>query len=213
MKQAYRDRLKAAARRADTEWEARARGAARRLLSAVCYRETSESALQCTGSALLPPIGFYYALYHAVIAALYLDWQTPPAILSRARHQAVYRLLGSHLIQRGLLPTSCGELFKTLRAFREYANYTVGGKLREDQQYLDARDQALTLYAQTGKALSGILSFVRSVSQATPLDPSVSNRIAVTIGDDIGDDVFQMYLSDQDRDRVARYLLEEGLST
>lgn len=213
MKQAYRDRLRAAVRGADTEWEARSRSAARRLLSAVCYRETSESALQCTGTALLPPVGFYYALYHGVIAALYLDWQTQPAELNRARHQAVARLLDSHLIQRGLLPRSCGQLLHTLRAFREYANYTVGGKLRGDQQYLNARDQAQTLYDQTGQALSGILDFVRNVSRATPLDPSVSDRIAVTIGDDIGDDVFQMYLSDQDRDRIVPYLVAEGLST
>lgn len=213
MKQAYRDRLRASVRGADAEWAARSRSAARRLLSAACYREASESALRCTGTALLPPIGFYYSLYHGVIAALYLDWQTHPAALSRARHQAVSRLLDSHLIQRRLLPQSCGELLNTLRVFREYANYTVGGKLREDQQYLNARDQSRTLYDQTGQALSGILGFVRNVSKATTLDPSVSDRIAVTIGDDIGDDVFQMYLSDQDRDRVVRYLVAEGLST
>lgn len=213
MNQAYRDRLRAAVRGADAAWSARSRSAARRLLSAVCYREASESALQCTGTALLPPIGFYYALYHGVIAALYLDWQTQPAAIGRARHQAVSRLLDSRLIQRRLLPRFCAELLYTLRAFREYANYTVGGKLREDQQYLNARDQAHSLYDQTGQALSGILSFVRNVSNASRLDPPVFDRIAVTIGDDIGDDVFQMYLSDRDHERVVRYLVAEGLST
>ena len=35
----------------------------------------------------------------------------------------------------------------------------------------------------------------------------------ISLGDDIGDDVFQMYLSDADRDRVVDYLVAQGLST
>jgi hypothetical protein len=109
------------------------------LLSAVCYRESAQSALERTGSALLPPIGFYYALYHAALAA--------------------------------------------------------------------------GLYDQTGEALAGIVDFVKQVSEQSRLEPRVVDRIAITIGDDIGDDVFHMYLSDEDRERVVGYLVAQGLST
>jgi len=213
VKQAYRDRLRASVRRNPSEWEARTRKAARRLLSAACFRESAESTLQQAGSALLPPVGFYYALYHGVIATLYLDWRTAPHLLSRARHASVGARLVEHLVKPALVDPACAELFERLRAFRDYANYTVGGKLKGDEQYLDTIEQAGRLYAQTGQAISSLLEFIRRVSEAAPLSPSIVERIAVTIGDDIGDDVVHMYLSRGDADRVFGFLTAEGLST
>ena len=213
MKQAYRDELRSRVRRNSSEWEARARKAARRLLSAVCFRETAESALRETGSALLPPIAFYYSLYHAVIAALYVDWRTEPKALGRANHKAVAARLTSNLVKPGLVDSRNADLLRRLRAFREYANYTLGGKLQGDAQYLNAIDDAGCLYEDTGQAMLNLLGFIRAVSDAAPLSPSISERIMVMIGDDIGDDVFQMYLSKADEKRVTAYLVAEKLST
>jgi hypothetical protein len=58
-----------------------------------------------------------------------------------------------------------------------------------------------------------LLTFIRAVSDTARLNPSISERIMVTIGDDIGDDVLQMYLSEADASRVTAYLLAERLST
>ena len=213
MKQAYRDKVRSQVRRNSDEWEARSRNAARRLLSAVCFRESAESTLRQTGSALLPPIAFYYALYHAVIAALYLDCNTEPRKLSLARHKFVADRLASNLVEPGLVDADVAEVLQELRAFREYANYSVGGKLPGDKRYLNALGDSRHLYDGTGQAISSLLRFIRAVSEAARTDPSISDRIMVTIGDDIGDDVFQMYLSHVDQERVATYLLAEKLTT
>jgi hypothetical protein len=100
-----------------------------------------------------------------------------------------------------------------LRAFREYANYTVGGKLPGDKHYLNAIEDSGRLYKQTGQAMSSLLCFVRAISDAPQATPSISERIMDTIGDDIGDDVYQMYLSHADQERVTAYLLAEKLTT
>lgn len=214
MKQAYRDKIRSQVRRTSDEWDARTRKAARRLLSAACFRETGDSTLQATGSALLPPIAFYYSLYHAVIAVLYLDCATPdPSVLDRAGHKAVAARFSNNLVKPKLVDPSVAGLLQRLRAFREYANYTVGGKLQGDQQYVNAIADAKRLYDETGQAMSHLLGFVRAVSDAAQATPSISERIMVTIGDDIGDDVFQMYLSDADQKRVTAYLVTEKLST
>ena len=187
--------------------------AARRLLSATCFRETAQSALRGTGSALLPPIGFYYSLYHAIIAALYLEWRTEPPVLRRATHSLVSRRLKAQLVNAKLVSSSCSELFDRLRAFREYANYTVGGKLKSDEPYINAIEQVEHMYDETGQAMASILSFIRQVSNAAPIEPSLVERIAITIGDHIGEDVVQMYLAENDGSRVVKYLVAEGLST
>lgn len=213
MKQAYRDKLRSQVRKRPDEWDRRARQAARRLLSAVCFRETAESALRKTQSALLPPIGFYYCLYHAVIAALYVDCRTDPSVLARARHKAVVARLTSNLVKPELVDPHVAELLQELRAFREYANYTVGGKLAGDRQYLNAIGDSARFYEATGRAMSQLLNFIRAVSDAARANSSIFERIMVTIGDDIGEDVFQMYLSKADEQRVVAYLLAEKLTT
>lgn len=213
MKQSYRDKVRSQVRRNPEEWDTRARKAARRLLSAVCFRETAESALQSSGSALLPPIAFYYALYHAVLSALYLDCNTEPRALSGARHRAVAGRLRTNLVQPKLVPPTVLDLLTRLRAFREYANYTVGGKLPGDRLYLNAIADSQLLYNDTGQAIASLLGFIRAVSEAARADPSLSDRIMVTIGDDIGDDVLQMYMSNADQARVTAYLLAEELTT
>lgn len=213
MKQAYRDEVRSQVQRRSGEWDTRARKAARRLLSAVCFRETAESVLRETGSALLPPIAFYYSLYHAVIAALYLDCRTDPRVLDRARHKSVAARLTSNLVKPRLVDSSVADLLQRLRSFREYANYTVGGKLPGDYQYLNAIEDSRRLYKETGQAILNILGFIRAVSRAGQASPSISERIMITIGDDISEDVLQMYLSQADQERVAAYLVTEKLTT
>ena len=61
--------------------------------------------------------------------------------------------------------------------------------------------------------MSSLLRFIRAVSDAAQASPSISERIMVTIGDDIGDDVHQIYLSHADQERVTAYLLAERLTT
>ena len=72
----YIDRLRRNVKQFPGEWHDRRRYCARRILTAVCFRETSQSTFQKTDSALLPPIGFYYAVFHIGIAMLSFDYST-----------------------------------------------------------------------------------------------------------------------------------------
>ena len=89
----------------------------------------------------------------------------------------------------------------------------MGGKLSGDYQYLNAIDDSGRLYDVTGQAIAALLKFIRAVSHAAKTNPSISERIMVVIGDDIGDDILQMYLSSVDQQRVMDYLLAEKLTT
>ena len=201
-RQRYRDRIRTEVLQRSDAWDARAQCAARRFLSAVCFRETAESTLRTTGSALLPPIAFYYAIFHGVIGTLYLECDTEPRRLTRASHRRVAASLTDNLVGPGHVDSSVADLLRRLRAFREYANYTVGGKFAGDKQYLRAVDDCGRLYDGTGEAMASLLRFVRAVSDVPMTSPSICDRIRVTIGDHIGDDVYQMYLSQADEDRV-----------
>ena len=134
-------------------------------------------------------------------------------MLSAARHGFVAARLASNLVKPGLVDSDVAEALQKLRAFREYANYTVGGKLPGGKQYLNALEDSKRFYNDTGQAISSLLRFIRAVSEAARTDPSISDRIMVTIGDDIGDDVLQMYLSHVDQERVWAYLRAEKLTT
>mgnify|MGYP001593183545 CR=1 FL=1 len=213
MTQSYIETLRVDARKDPEGWGKRSRGAARRVLSAVCFRETAESTFQKTGSALLPTVGFYYALFHMGIAALYLEHRTRPAELRMMRHGRLHKLLDLRLLQTGNLAQSYLDLLKRLQVAREYSNYVLGGKMLDDADLPISRHDAQDLYGQTGAEFVHVIDFIRAVS--TQLDGILCplDGIAVTIGDDIGDDVYQIYLSPDDEERVTEYLVERRLTT
>jgi len=142
-----------------------------------------------------------------------VDYRTKPETLRRAKHKTVAVGLASNLVKAQLIDSSVADLLQELRTFREYANYTVGGKLPGDRQYLNAIGDCAHLYSKTGQALANVLDFIRDVSIAAESSPSISERIMVTIGDDIGDDVYNMYLAEEDQKRVVAYLLAKKLTT
>jgi len=213
MKQSYGDALRADAKRAPEAWEARSRWAARRILTAVCFRETAESAFQKAGSILLPTIGFYYALFHMGTAALYLERCTSPDDLRRLRHSRLRNLIEARLVQTGNLPESYLSLLERLQVAREYANYVLGGKMAGDFDEPIHRDSGDDLYDRTGAEFEHTLTFIRAVSTEFRGIVDPIERIAVTIGDDIGDDVYSMYLSPDDEQRVTDYLIATRLTT
>lgn len=208
----------------DSEWEARIVRCSRRLLSAIVFREMAQVTLETTQSPLLPVVGFYYTLYHAGVAMLCVDHATPLTAIAYNRvqgnpnepvvtHKKVRGLLKTKLTDRGVLDGSFVERLDTMKKLREYVNYAVGGRLPGDGD-IETLDQD-ALYAQVGECLDLAVFFVKEVASRVDLDAKTTGlaRIQLTIGDHFGDDLIQLYVPRQHRERIWSYLTTHSLTT
>jgi hypothetical protein len=197
-------------------WQARAHMCARRILSAACFKVSSEVSINETSSLLLPTVGSYYAVFHLGIAALSLDPGTVSDDLKEMGHSRLETLLRTRLVEQKVLESEFLFALTELRKVREYANYVVGGKMASDYAHpVRSGNGATVLSDLVAKAFNPGLAFVRRVSaeSASTLEGDIIARIKTTIGDDIGDEVYSMYLSKTHRDRVIDYLVDEDLTT
>lgn len=196
------------------EWEVRTRGAARRLLSGVVYREMSHITWEAVGSPSLPTIGYYYSMFHASAALLAFE----PAVESRKlrglKHEFVGGQIRQHFVDKGLLSEDYGALMQELRASRNAVNYAVGGKLLEDDLVRELDGELA--YARTGVAFAEAVAHLRTLTGRVMLGRggiSVLDRIRTSIGDDIGDDLLALHVPREHRDRVWKYLVDHDLTT
>lgn len=215
MNQRYKNNLINHIRKSgEDDWHNRFRYCSRRILTAVCFRETSESAYQKTNSVLLSPIGFYYAVFHMGIAMLSLDFATIRKELRRVRHKKLQNLIQNKLIDKNIISKEFLNILIYLQELREYANYILGGKMINDHKYY-CKGIVPCLYERTEKAFDIAIGFIHNlcdeVNKANLL-PSFA-PIQVCIGDDIGGDVYNMYLSDDDEKKVVKYLIKNNLTT
>lgn len=215
MNQRYKNNLISHVRKSENgDWHNRFRYCSRRILTAVCFRETSESAYQKTDSVLLSPIGFYYAVFHIGIAMLSLDFATTGTELKRMGHKKLQHLIQNELIDKPIISNEFVAILISLKKLREYANYTLGGNMINDHKYY-CKSIVPGLYKTTGKAFDIAINFIHSVCKEMGeknLLPSFA-PIRVCIGDDIGDDVYSMYLSNDDKKSVVEYLIKKNLTT
>jgi len=208
----------------DTEWEARMVRCSRRLLSAVVFREMAQVTLETTRSSLLPVVGFYYAMFHAGVAMLTVDHATPLSEVAYnavkgnpnepgVTHKKVRALLKAKLVDRGLLDKVFISRLDAMKRLREYVNYAVGGRLPGDVEIEELNEAAL--HAQVGEALDLAVAFVTGVASNVKLDEATTGlaRIQLTIGDHFGDDIIQLYVPREHRERVRAYLREHSLTT
>ncbi len=187
-----------------SEWSARIYRCAKRLLSAVCFRETAESAYRKAGSKNLPLIGFYYSLFHMGVAILCVEYTTPLPNLRKIRHSTLQNVIQNKLIKKSFLPLKYLDLLIELRDIREYANYSFGYKIE---------DKTNSYYNQIGHAFNSALNFIKRIFNEINEDPSLIFQINTIIGDVIGDDIYMAYLSKEDIERVRAYLILKNLTT
>ena len=72
LSRAYYCKLRHDVKSNPNEWADRSRSFARSLLASVAFRESAQATMDQTKSVILAPIGFYYALFHLAMAALWI---------------------------------------------------------------------------------------------------------------------------------------------
>lgn len=205
--QKYRDKLRFYCKKSsyENEWLDRSEIAAKRILTAICYRESSNKIYQSNKSVALPSIGYYYSIFHLSIALLALDYTTKLSDLRQIKHKYLINLIYSKFIQRNLLPIDYHELFLDLKYLREYVNYVFGSEYF-NKSLLD------DLYYRTEEAFDSAIKLINEIHKAiSDLDP-ILYYIQGNIGDHFGDDILQNFLSEIDMKSVEDYLLKHDLT-
>jgi len=187
-----------------SEWSTRIYRCAKRILSAVCFRETAESAFRKAGSKNLPLIGFYYSLFHMGVAMLCVEYTTPLPNLRKIRHSTLQNVIQDKLTKKSFIPLKYLDLLIELKDIREFANYSFGYMFE---------DKTNSYYKQTGHAFNSALNFIKKISNEINEDHSLLFQINTIIGDVIGDDRYTAYLSKEDMERVIAYLILKNFTT
>ena len=106
------------------EWWERSEICARRILTAICFREQSNRVFVLTESRIFPNIGYYYALFHMSVAILAIDYSTELKDLKRISHKDLINLIEVKLVQRSIISIDYLELLYELKGLREDTNYS-----------------------------------------------------------------------------------------
>jgi len=211
MKQTYADNLRNSHKKyEENKWEERSRKSLHHIVAAVCFRETSESTYQQHGSVILPAIGFYYSMFHIGLAGLFVEYQIDIQKLERIRHSQLKRFISTYLVGKDFVSTDFTDIFNKTRDIRELVNYpfVIDGY---DKNPIRLRDQLSSLYQETENPFGDVINFIREVSNAT--GDQIVWYIRHAIGDTVGDEFYQTYLSVADREKVVKYLVQQNLTT
>ena len=191
------------------EWWQRTSKSAKHILTAVCFRETSQSAYVRTGSAIFSPIGFYYSLFHMGVAMLYMEHTTSMPELRHIRHNNLQSLIQGRLANTSLLSQEYPDLLRELQELREYANYVFGDRVVK----YEYKEMIHELYKKTGNEFDHALDFILQIEDEICKILGFAAPIQIAIGDGFGDDLIRTYLSSDDEAKVKEYFLEKNLTT
>ncbi len=183
------------------EWWERSEICSRRILTAICFREQSNRVFALTESRIFPNIGYYYALFHMSIAILAIDYSTELKNLRRISHKDLINLIDDKLVKRLLIPIDYLMLLRELKGLREATSYSFKTNFKTEIYYLEV-----------GKLFNMAISFIKEVSNVIENRFTLLLRICTDIGDGFGDDILQAFLSDEDQDRVCKYLIKKELT-
>jgi len=183
------------------EWWERSEICSRRILTAICFREQSNRVFALTESRIFPNIGYYYALFHISVAILAIDYSTELKNLIRIPHKNLINLIKDKLVKRLLIPIDYLELLWELKGLREDTSYSFKTNFKTE-----------IYYREVGKLFNVAFSFVKEVSNVIENRFPLLSRICTDIGDGFGDDVLQAFLSDEDQDRIWKYLIKKELT-
>ncbi len=143
---------------------------------------------------------------------LCVDYATPLTQLKQMKHARLQGLLKSKLVQRSLLKARYVKTLEKAQELREHINYVFGGKRIKDPYFIK---QAIPVWHEKiGIQFQAALMFIKAVQEEYIATHGWTvPTIAGSIGDDIGDDAFAMYLSATEKKRVVRYLIKNDLTT
>ncbi len=207
MNQSYRDQLLAHIREdnklinkiydVDTEWDFRVDTCARRLLTAVCFRESAENTYKATKNVILPIIGFYYSMFHMSLAFLSLEYTTRIENFNKISHIKLINLIYDKFIKRSIIDREFYDTLVELRELRGIANYS----------FHEIYDLDIELYySKTEIAFNIAIKFIKEVHNIIKNEYHILTSLEVIISDGIGDDILSTYLSKNDIKTVEKYL-------
>lgn len=180
-------------------WEKKYRLSTRRLMSSLfffvsakrCYEEENK---------LLSAIGYYYSLFHISKALLFLLPNYSIDDVKGITHKKVSSLVLTDFIQRKMLSPKFGVQLDYLRKIREAVNYGM--------------DSWIGLYKVLGDEEPKLLSCVdEAISVFKEICKDNIRHISTIIGDGIGDDLMDSYLSRDEEQEVVRILSQHNLTT
>ena len=184
----------------------RAEKAAKHILSAVAFKESSRVSFEKTESVLLPPIGYYYSFFHMAVALCWLHPGIEIAKLEKLRHSTLQNLIMDNFVKQNVLPPSFTDAMQELKEEREWLNYTFG-----------EFDYDFSSKVENNENLASI-EFIRCfdlINEICDLLSSkfdIKQRIRTYIADSKGDDFVQTYLSTAEQDAVMDYIFKVGYS-
>lgn len=204
MNQNYRDKLVAYIREdnklinkiydVDTEWDFRVDACARRLLTAICFRENT---YKVTKSVILPIIGFYYSMFHMSLALLSVEYTTEIDVLNKIPHNKLINLIHDKFIKRSIIDRDFFDTLVELRELRSIANYSF-----HEIHNLDIE----LYYPKTEIAFNIAIKFIKEVHNIIKNEYHILTSMEVIIFDGIGDDILSTYLSKNEIRTVEKYL-------
>lgn len=207
MNQNYRDKLVAYIREdnklinkiydVDTEWDFRVDSCARRLLTAICFRENAENTYKVTKSVILPIIGFYYSMFHMSLALLSVEYTTEIDVLNKIPHNKLINLIHDKFIKRSIIDRDFFDTLVELRELRSIANYSF-----HEIHNLDIE----LYYPKTEIAFNIAIKFIKEVHNIIKNEYHILTSMEVIIFDGIGDDILSTYLSKNEIRIVEKYL-------
>lgn len=197
--QRLRDSLNGFKKRNPEIWEDKYRIATERILSSIFF---FVSAKRCyyEGNKLLSAIGYYYSLFHLSKALLFLLPKYAVDELKFISHKKVLNLVLTDFVQRKILSSRFFSILDYFHDIRVAVNYSMGSWISlykilrdEEPKLLSCIDEGISVFKEICKDNIWLISTI--------------------IGDGIGDDWLDSYLSKNERDEVASILLKYDLTT
>jgi uncharacterized protein (UPF0332 family) len=186
-------------------WD-RAEKAAKHILSAVGFKESSSVSFQKTESVLLPPIGYYYSFFHMAVALCWLHPAIEKDKLTKLRHSTLQNLVMDYFVKQHLLTHSFTDTMQTLKEEREWLNYTFG-EFDYDLFEVVKRNEELA-----SVEFSKCFKLIDEICELLVNKFDIRQRIKTYIADSKGDDYIQTYLSSDEQNAVTDYIFKVGYS-
>ena len=136
------------------------------------------------------------------VALLAVNYSTDLERLKSIHYKDLMNLFNDKLIQRSQLAIEYFELFNELKQLREATNYEFRTNLKTH-----------IYYKIVGLAFDSGIEFIKNISKIIKDKFDLQLRINSMIGNGFGDDILQIFLSEEDQNRVWNYLIKKELTT
>lgn len=184
----------------------RAEKSAKHILSAIAFKESSRVSFEKTGSALLPPIGYYYSFFHMSVAMCWLHPQIKKEKLKKLKHSVLQNLILDNYVKQHILPSSFTDTMQELKDEREWLNYTFG-EFSYDFFKTVKKNETIAL-----REFSKCFNVINEICDLLIKKYDIKQRIKNYIADSKGDDFVQTYLSKEEQESVMNYIVKVGYS-